>query len=295
MDTQQPQNTHKTITALTMTTTTTTNTSIVTAHTHNKRNNNKHCHMIITHIHPHILLLFGDSGGEGLCEQQLDKVWSTHVGKTVAACCCTSKINGVNTRSQRSPHIRVHGQSISSDWFDHGVRRKVGGWSASDGESGFLFGSQSWHLLRFSLHCVGAEIPKWLSVAPTWSVLWLSIPCHPTTEFRWFPLLFTLCSITLTVFRTQITRLDSTTISFSDHLIHDLMSPSSSYLWTNVLFLRENCAFHCIEHGIFGHVQFNGIRRSKMSNPVKQKFRQYDWFFKHFFKTGNIYFSLPMD
>ena len=82
IDTQQPQNTHKTITALTMTTTTTTTTSTVTvtARTHIHNNNNNY-HMNITHVHTQILLLFGDSSGEGLCEQQLDKGWSIHVGK----------------------------------------------------------------------------------------------------------------------------------------------------------------------------------------------------------------------
>ena len=54
-------------------------------------------------------------------------------------------------------------------------------------------------------------------------------------------------------------------------------------------FLRENWAFHWIEHGIFWHVQFNETRRSKISNSVKQKCVKMSGF-KHFSKTSNILF-----
>ena len=82
---------------------------------------------------------------------------------------------------------------------------------------------------RFSLRCVGAE-----RVETVVGQAFKRVNMQKMSErrvFWWFPLLFALCSIT--------TRLDSMTISFSDHLTHSPLLSSSSHLWTSVRLLRR--------------------------------------------------------
>ena len=91
------------------------------------------------------------------------------------------------------------------------------------------------------------------------------------------------------------TRLDSTTISFSDHLIHDLMSPPSSNLWTNVRFFNGKIG-RSIELNMAFFDMFNSTEPVVPKYPFRWNKK---WFkmssFQHFSKTGNIYFFVPMD
>ena len=146
---------------------------------------------------------FEDSSGEGLCEQQLDT-------------------GSVILKDRSVPHTQglsriLKGSRLVKHFVIRGVRcvETVVG--------------------RCSLYCVGAERVETVVGQASERVIMQEIYLHVWSFSPWFPLL-----LQSSQHNSHCTRLDSVTISFSDHLIHDLMSSSSSHFEQMCGFLREN-------------------------------------------------------